>query len=219
GYTSAKGCPMLAFVAAVFFLIVTPGPGVLSTAGVAAAFGAREGLRYVFGLFIGNNLVALAVLSGVAAVVLAAPWLRLLLYGVSVLYLLFLAFRIAFAGSKLAFIGRASPPGVWGGVVLQPINPKAYVVNTTLFAGFSFMPDAQLAETLIKLVILNAIWVPIHIGWLYAGVGLKRLNLSDRAGRGINIAMALAMLLVVGLAALSPPTQAAPDRLDQQSNP
>ncbi|HEC70944.1 MAG TPA: LysE family translocator, partial [Roseobacter sp.] len=40
---------MLQFALAVFFLIVTPGPGVLSTAGVGAAFGFRAGLAYVVG--------------------------------------------------------------------------------------------------------------------------------------------------------------------------
>ncbi|MEP4336194.1 MAG: LysE family translocator, partial [Roseobacter sp.] len=45
---------MLTFAAAVFFLIITPGPGVLSAAGVGAAYGMRSGLRYVLGLFIGN---------------------------------------------------------------------------------------------------------------------------------------------------------------------
>ena len=57
---------MLGFAAAVFFLIVTPGPGVLSTAGVGSGFGFRAGLAYVGGLFAGNNLVALAVVSGIA---------------------------------------------------------------------------------------------------------------------------------------------------------
>src|SRR6056297_4015478 len=68
---SRRGGPptMLSFAAAVFFLIVTPGPGVLTTAGVGAAFGGRAGVRYVMGLFIGTNIVALAVISGVAAVV------------------------------------------------------------------------------------------------------------------------------------------------------
>ena len=37
---------MLTFAAAVFFLIVTPGPGVLSAAGVGAAYGFRSGLRW-----------------------------------------------------------------------------------------------------------------------------------------------------------------------------
>ena len=38
---------MLTFAAAVFLLIITPGPGVLSTAGVGAAFGWRKGLFYL----------------------------------------------------------------------------------------------------------------------------------------------------------------------------
>ena len=52
---------MLTFAAAVFFLIVTPGPGVLTTAGVGSGFGYRPGLAFVTGLCIGNSLVALAV--------------------------------------------------------------------------------------------------------------------------------------------------------------
>ena len=55
---------MLTFALAVFLLIITPGPGVLSTAGVGAAFGWRQGLYYVGGLCAGTNLVALAVIQG-----------------------------------------------------------------------------------------------------------------------------------------------------------
>ena len=70
---------MLSFAAAVFFLIATPGPGVLSAAGVGAGFGRAAGLRYVAGLMIGTNLVALAVVTGVAAAALADPRLRTIL--------------------------------------------------------------------------------------------------------------------------------------------
>ena len=196
---------MLVFAAAVFFLIVTPGPGVLSTAGVGAAFGFRPGARYVLGLFIGTNLVALAVVSGVAALVLADPRLRLLLYGASLAYLLYLAARIAFAGAKLAFIEKAAPPGVLGGLALQALNPKAYAVNTTFFSGFAYLPEAPALEVASKFVIMNLVWVPIHFLWLWAGIALNRLDLSPRAHRAINIAMAASMLAVVALAALAPP--------------
>ena len=64
---------MFAFAAAVFFLLITPGPGVLSTAGVGAGFGFRPGARYVLGLFLGTNLVALAVVSGLAALTVMTP--------------------------------------------------------------------------------------------------------------------------------------------------
>ncbi|WP_136440625.1 LysE family translocator [Pacificoceanicola onchidii] len=194
---------MLTFAVAVFFLIITPGPGVLSTAGLGAAYGFRAGLRYVLGLFIGTNLVALAVISGVAAIVLSVPVVRWVLMVASIGYLIYLAARIAFAGSKIAFIAAKAPPAVLAGLALQAINPKAYTVNTTLFAGFPFAPDNLLFETLAKLIIVNAIWIPIHLGWLKAGASLHRLNLSDRVQRRINLAMAAAMLIVVGLALFS----------------
>ncbi len=194
---------MLEFALAAFFLVITPGPGVLSTAGVGSAFGYRAGLAYVAGLFVGNFTVALLVITGVAAVVFAVDGLRQILLFASVAYLCYMAARIAFAGARIGFIEAQSKPGFWNGFALQPINPKAYVVSTTLFSGFAFLPDALWAETAIKLVIFNALWIPIHLLWLWAGVTLRRMDLHAHVQRAINIVMALAMLAVVGLALLA----------------
>ena len=194
---------MLEFALAVFFLIVTPGPGVLSTAGVGSGFGYRPGFAYVAGLWLGNNIVAALVISGVAAAALAVPWLRAVLLWGSAAYLLWLAAKIAFAGARIAFIHAEKAPGFWNGVALQPINPKSYAVNTALFSGFAFLPQALFAETAIKLAILNAIWIPIHLAWLWAGVTLRRLDLAPRIQRAINVGMALAMLAVVAIAVWS----------------
>lgn len=194
---------MTAFAAAVFLLIITPGPGVLTLAGVGAAFGRVAGLRFMAGLFIGSNLVAVAVVSGIAALVLADPRLRVVLSVLTAGYLLYLAARIAFAGARVAFVTRETAPGLRGALMLQAINPKAYAVNTALFSNFAFLPGAPALEVLMKFAILNTIWVMAHGTWLWAGLSLHRLNLSHRAQRGINIAMALAMLGVVALAVLS----------------
>ena len=191
---------MLTFALAVFFLIITPGPGVLSTAGVGSAFGAKPGTRYVIGLFIGTNMVALAVVSGLAAVVLADVRIRSILFIASAAYLFYLAARIALAGSRIAFIEARRSPGVIDGVLLQMINPKAYAVNTTLFSGFAFGGANLLAETVLKFVIVNAIWIPIHFFWLWLGITLRQLDLSERAHRAVNIAMSVSMLAVVCLA-------------------
>ncbi len=194
---------MLEFAAAVFFLIITPGPGVLSLAGVGAGYGYRPGIAYLGGLWVGNNLVAALVISGVAAAALALPWLRAVLLWGSALYLLWLAAKIAFAGARIAFIHSERSPDFWNGLALQPINPKAYAVNTALFSGFAFLPQSLAAETTIKLVIFNAIWIPIHIAWLWAGVTLRRLDLAPGIQRAINVAMAVSMLAVVGIAVMA----------------
>jgi len=191
---------MLAFAAAVFFLIVTPGPGVLSVAGVGSSFGFRSGNRFVFGLGLGNNLVAVMVVTGLAVAILTDPTIRYALLIVSTCYLLYLAARVAFAGSRIAFIERQSPPGIREAVALQLVNPKAYAVNTTFFTGFQFMPADPTGEVALKFLIMNAIWIPIHYLWLYAGVTLRRLDVGERAHRYINYTMAVLMVVVVVLA-------------------
>lgn len=196
---------MIAFFFTVFLLIITPGPGVLSTAGIGSGFGFRAGLAYVTGLWVGNNLVALAVVSGLAVVIFSVPWLRNVMLLASTAYLLYLAAKIAFSGSKIGFIRADQPPGFFGGLALQAINPKAYVVHTTLMSGFAFMPGNVALEVILKFLIMNIVWIPIHLAWLWAGVVLNRLDLAPNAQRAINVTMALAMLAVVGLAVLYRP--------------
>ena len=112
----------------------------------------------------------------------------------------YLAAKIAFSGSKVAFIHSEVPPGFFGGLALQAINPKAYVVHTTLFSGFAFMSQNLPLEIIIKFVIMNLVWIPIHLAWLWAGVALNRLDLAPAKQRAINVTMALAMIGVVALA-------------------
>lgn len=194
---------MLAFCLAVLLLLVTPGPGVLSTAGVGAAFGFNAGLRYVTGLFIGTNLVALIVVSGLAAIILASDWARNTLLVMSAIYLLYLAIRIAFAGKKIAFITATEKPGLRAGLLLQLINPKAYAVNMTWFTGFVLFPGSLVSETLFKFLVINLIWIPIHLLWLAAGNTVNQLDLSPQTHFLINCTMALAMVVVVALAIVS----------------
>ncbi|MEQ8398466.1 hypothetical protein [Thalassobaculum sp.] len=191
---------MISYAVALFFLIITPGIGVLTTAGIGSSFGAGPGIRFLIGLNIGTNAAAILVVSGIAAIVLADPIVGpVLLYG-SLLYLSYLAFRIGWAGARIAFVERRSAPGVLGGIGLQLINPKSYAVNTTLFSGFHFMPGDPVLEVVVKFAILNTLWVPVHLIWLWAGISLKRLDLSPATQSVINKLMALALMIVVVLA-------------------
>lgn len=185
------------------FLLITPGPGVLSTAGVGAAYGFRAGFRYVLGLWLGNNLVGLIVVSGLAAVVFSVPSVRIVLTVLSMAYLLYIAARIAFAGAKVAFITPETVPSTRDGLLLQFINPKAYVVNSAMFSGFVIYPDYFALEVVVKFLIANAVWIPVHFAWLGAGVWLHRLDLPTRTQRVINIGMASAMIAVVVIAVFS----------------
>ena len=194
---------MINFALAVFFLIITPGPGVLSVAGVGAAFGYKSGVRYILGLCLGTNLVALAVVTGLAAIVLSNSLLRVALMLCSSSYLLFLAYRIATQGADISFSKSDRKPGILAGILLQLVNPKAYAVNTAMYTAFLIYPDSLMLEIGLKFVIMNLIWFPIHLFWLFLGVYLKSLNLSSRHQSNVNLLMAWALAFVVILAVFS----------------
>lgn len=194
---------MLELALAVLLLVGTPGPGVLSLAGVAAAYGFRSALPYLLGLLLGNTLVLAAVASGLAALVLAHPVLRTVLLVLSLAYLLYLALRIAFAGARIALIQADRCPGVIAGLLLQVINPKAYAVNTVFITGFPLYPAHYATEAVMKIAVVDAVWLPIHLAWALAGASLRRLDPPPRVQRAINIVMAAAMLAVVAIAALA----------------
>ena len=190
---------MITFAIVCFLMFVTPGPGALSLAGVGAAFGWRQGFLYMSGLFVGHVIVSLAVITGLATIILAEPVVRTILLFCSVGYLGYMAFRIALAGSKIAFIEMLKAPGFVAGMSLQFINPKAYAVHTTFFTGFAFYPNSFVVEISLKLVILNTIWLLLHTFWLYAGYRLHELQLSAKVQKWINIFMALCLCLVISL--------------------
>ena len=142
------------------------------------------------------------IITGLAAIILNVPFIRTVLLLASAGYLGYVAFRIALAGSKIRFI-QINAPGFVTGMGLQFINPKVYAVNTTFFTGFAFYPDSFVVETGVKLIIMNAIWIPVHMCWLYAGCKLNELNLPDRTQKLINISMATCLVVVVGMSVWS----------------
>ena len=190
---------MITFAIVCFLMFATPGPGVLSLAGVGATFGWRQGFVYMAGLFIGHVLVSLTVITGLATIILAEPLVRTILLFCSAGYLGYLAMRIALARSKIGFIEMLKAPGFVAGMTLQFINPKAYAVHTTFFTGFAFYPGSFAVEISLKLIILNITWLLLHTLWLCAGYRLHELQLPSKMQKWINIFMALCLCVVISL--------------------
>ncbi len=194
---------MLSFALSLFMMIVTPGPGVLTTAGIGSGFGWRAGLRFLVGLNLGTNLTMLMVATGLTAAVFSVPGLRTAFLIASVAYFVYLAIKIAFAGAKIGFIAAQRAPTIRDGFLLQMINPKAYAVGSLLITGFAFYPDSFVIEVAWKFVLMNLVWIPVHILWLGAGVTVRRMELPAGTQRFINYVMAASLVIVVVVAAVT----------------
>ena len=149
-------------------------------------------------LFVGVHLVCFAVISGLAALIMADLVVRVVLLLASSAYPGYLAIKIALSRTKIGFSHMAAL-GIVTRVVLQLINPKAYAVNTMLFSSFAFYPENFAIETGLKLLINNALWIRVHFLWLYAGVKVNQLDLPAQTQKMINFVIAGCLLAVVGL--------------------
>ena len=194
---------MVAFALAVFFMIATPGPAVLALAGVGAAFSFKDGLRFLVGLTIGYLLVWAFVITGLASVVFSVLYMRTIFLIISSGYLIYLSFKIMMKGSKIAFIRPENLPNFMDGIILQLVNPKAYAFHSILLSGFVIYPNDIILETICKFIVMNAIWIPLHLVWLFMGASIKKVNLDPYIQRKINLVMGLSLFLVAILSFLS----------------
>jgi len=194
---------MIAFALAVFFMIVTPGPAVLALAGVGAAFSFKVGLKFLIGLTAGYLLVWAIVITGFVSIIFSIPYMRTIFLIISSGYLTYLSLKIMLKGSEIAFINPENKPSLLDGIILQLVNPKAYAFHSILLTGFIVFPNNFLLETSWKFIVMNLIWIPLHIGWLALGVSIEKINLSSQTQRRINIFMGTSLMIVALLSFFS----------------
>lgn len=183
-------------------MMVTPGPGVLSLAGVGAGFGWRVGIMYLIGLFLGTNGVALFVVLGFKQFLFEIDGVELTFLILSLSYLSFLSWRIATSDNKTGFKQSLKAPRLYEGIFLQFINPKAYVVQGHLFIVLSLGMSTYDLEIITKFIIVNSIWIPIHFLWLWLGISLKKWSLASNKQLWVNRGMGLALFAVVILSGI-----------------
>ena len=193
---------MIAYIIISFLMMVTPGPGVLSLAGVGAGFGWKVGMMYLIGLFFGTNVVALLVVLGFKQFLFEIEGVELTFLFLSLSYLSFLSWRIATSENKTSFKQSFKAPKLYEGIFLQFVNPKAYVVQGHLFVVLSLGMASYNVEILTKFIIVNSIWIPIHLFWLWLGISLKRWSLASNKQVWVNRGMGLSLFAVVILSAV-----------------
>ena len=193
---------MITYIIISFLMMVTPGPGVLSLAGVGAGFGWKVGMMYLIGLFFGTNGVALLVVLGFKQFLFEIDGVEITFLLLSLSYLSFLSWRIATSDNKTGFKQSLKAPRLYEGIFLQFVNPKAYVVQGHLFVVLSLGMASYSNEIIVKFIIVNSIWIPIHLFWLWLGISLKKWSLAVNKQIWVNRGMGLALFAVVVLSAI-----------------
>jgi threonine/homoserine/homoserine lactone efflux protein len=188
-------------VVASLAIMGSPGPATLSVVAVGSAYGFRRSVSYVFGIVLGTMLVLAAVATGITAMLLAIPALRVALVALSAAYILWLAYRVATAPPLGDPAAGTAPPSLRSGALLGVANPKGWVAIAAVFASVR-LSDAAGADAAAKTAVLTAMIVLIMGTWLVAGASSGTLLRDPRRARVINVALAAALVGATVLALL-----------------
>nr|WP_111301164.1 LysE family translocator [Paracoccus saliphilus] len=175
-----------------FVTTVTPGPNNLMLMASGANFGFRRTIPHMLGIAGGVALMALLVGLGLMALFEAMPFLSGVLKLVSVLYLLWLAFKIASAAPIEERAAKARPMTLLQAAAFQWVNPKAWAM--CLSAITIYAPDRSLLSVAIVASAFAVVSLPAISVWAWLGTMIRQWLSSPRRLQVFNISMAALLI-------------------------
>ncbi len=191
---------LLAFCTAVSF---TPGPNTMLATALAANHGLKPALRFCLAVPAGWTLLMLACGLGLGALILSVPALRWGVKLVGTAYMVWLAWKLASA-SQLARVDAARLNiGFWGGVGLQFVNIKAWMLALTLTAGWvvsaAGQPASNPGERLAIICALMMLFAfTSNFSYALMGSMLRQVLAQGNRLLWFNRGMALVLLVTAG---------------------
>ena len=153
--------------------IATPGPANMAMLATGARFGFRAALPFVLGVALGKQFVIWPVGFGLMELADQAPWVFEALKWLSAAYICWLAWKVANLRLRTDG-GSETAPGFAAGLIVHPLNPKAWAM---IIAGFTnFVPagtDPVHATATIAAVLLGCQLI-LHPIWTFAGDRIAR---------------------------------------------
>jgi threonine/homoserine/homoserine lactone efflux protein len=183
--------PLILFAVAMCF---SPGPNVVMVVTSGANFGFRRAVPHIFGIAIGFGLMVAGVGLGLNGVLHAAPGLRAAIQSAGALYLLYLAWRVATAGSLKRAAATPKPIGFLEAALFQLVNPKGWATIVGALAAYTAVDASLVGQTLWATAILSVTCLLSVTVWAAFGAAMARF-LSPQRARAFNLAMAALLVL------------------------
>lgn len=177
---------------------VTPGPNNLMLLASGANFGFKRTIPHMLGIACGMILLLFVSLLGLGEIFTRLPVAQLTLKVVGVLYLLWLAWKIASApvaetsrhtGDEA--VSSAQPMRWWQAAAFQFVNPKAWMMALGAVSSFTLSGEQYWLSGLALMIVFFLVNLPSISLWAGFGVVIQQFLSSVRRKRQFNIMMGL----------------------------
>ncbi|WP_298609258.1 LysE family translocator [uncultured Thiothrix sp.] len=181
-----------------FVTSVTPGPNNLMLLASGANFGFKRTIPHMLGIACGMILLLLVTLLGLGEIFNRLPSAQLALKVIGVLYLLWLAWKIASApiaetgdNPKSEALSTAQPMRCWQAAAFQFVNPKAWMMALGAVSSFTLTGEQYWLSGLALIIVFFLVNLPSISLWAGFGVVIQQFLSSARRKRQFNIIMGL----------------------------
>jgi threonine/homoserine/homoserine lactone efflux protein len=174
---------------------ITPGPNNMMLLASGVNFGFRRTIPHMLGISLGHGVMVLVMGLGLAALLAASPQLMLGLKLAAVVYVAWLAWKIAHAGAPKAGAVGSKPLTGLQAAAFQWINPKAIAMAMTAITVYG--GAGSFGDVLAVAAVFSLINLPSVALWCIAGDRLRAVLHNPRWLRAFNWTMAA--LLVVSM--------------------
>ncbi len=186
---------LFALMTFAFVSSITPGPNNLMLMASGANFGFRLSVPHMLGIGIGFTLMVVLVGAGLVQVFDRFPVSYTVLKVASVVYLVYLAWKIAHAAPVQSGGAAGKPMTFLQAASFQWVNPKAWAMALT--ATTAYTPDQTFYAVLIVASVFGAINLPSVSAWTILGQQMARVLTNPR--RLVIFNWTMAALLIASL--------------------
>lgn len=168
---------------------ITPGPNNIMLLASGVNFGFRKTIPHMFGIAFGFGLLLLCIGFGLREVFQQFPIMELILKIVGGLYLVYLAWKIANAGSIEKGNAGAKPMTFMAASLFQWVNPKAWVMAIYAMTAYTGQPDFTTSVFIVTLAFVVINFPSVSI-WCAFGVAMREWLSDPKRLRIFNVTMA-----------------------------
>ena len=181
-----------ALVVFAFVSSATPGPNNLMLMASGANFGFARTIPHMLGIAIGFSVMILLVGAGLVQIFDAWPVSYTILKVASVLYMSWLAWKIARASSTAEGDTTGRPMTFLQAAAFQWVNPKAWAMALTALSVYA--ADATLVAFAVVALVFGAVNLPSITIWTVLGQQMKRFLTNPTRLRLFNWTMAALLM-------------------------
>jgi threonine/homoserine/homoserine lactone efflux protein len=177
--------------------VLSPGPNNIMLLSSGLTFGYKKTIPHILGVALGFPFMVIIIGLGLGVVFDSYPIIFIILKYIGILYLFWMAYKIANNKSTLNTNDKFKPFTFIQSAIFQWLNPKAWLMAITSISVFVTSANYSTKQVFIISFIYLLSGIISTNTWTLGGIMLKKFITNEKMVRIFNIIMAILLIVSV----------------------